>query len=130
MGQPPDFSELSDAQLHALFDNEYSFVKSTVDSLPSDFETGQRRQISELVFRNEAVFSRNEFHLGLTNFFRHRLNTGDALPIAQPLRRHAKAHLEVIDQTVQKLVDAEVVEPACSPWAIKFQCCIGKAKRF
>jgi len=45
------------------------------------------------------------------------INTGHAAPIAEPLRRHAKIHLDVIDETVEKLKQAGIVEECNSPWS-------------
>lgn len=46
-----------------------------------------------------------------------RIVTNNYQPIAEPLRRHARAHLDFIDETVERMEKAGIVEKACSPWA-------------
>ena len=63
------------------------------------------------------VFFRSEFDLGRTEALPHRIDTGDSRPIKQPLRRHPKIHEDFIDEQVQKMLAANVIELCASPWA-------------
>ena len=45
------------------------------------------------------------------------IDTGNHLPFRKGLRRHAMAHLEVIDKQVDELVHYDLAEPTASPWA-------------
>jgi len=63
------------------------------------------------------VFSCSEFDLGQTNVLPHRIDTGDSRPIKEPLRRHPIAHLDFIDDQVEKMFQAGVIEPSSSPWS-------------
>ena len=47
----------------------------------------------------------------------HCIDTGDAKPIRQPLRRYPPAHVEAISQQVDDYLKQNVIEPASSPWA-------------
>jgi hypothetical protein len=47
----------------------------------------------------------------------HRIDTGDCAPFKEQLRRHALAYLPVIDEHVDRMLEADVIEPAVSPWA-------------
>src|SRR6266496_2274890 len=47
----------------------------------------------------------------------HRIDTGDARPIRQGLRRQPQAYLQVIDEEVEKMAASGVIEPSASPWA-------------
>ena len=76
----------------------------------------ERRRVAELILRNADIFSRHEYDLGLTSLAFHRIDTGDHPPIAEPLRRHPKVYLDVIDQSVDRLVEAGICEPCSSPW--------------
>ena len=80
------------------------------------------------------VFSRSEYDLGLTDIVTHSIDTGDAKPIRQPLRRYPPAHIEAISQHVDTMLQQGVIEPASSPWASNivlvrkkdgsFRCCV------
>lgn len=96
---------------------DYSHVQTIVDTLPSDLTVSQRERAIELIHRNADLFSRGEFDIGHTHLMEAAINTGHAAPIAEPLRRHAKIHLDVIDETVEKLKQAGIVEECNSPWS-------------
>jgi len=66
---------------------------------------------------NAEVFSAHEFDLGRTSLLTHRIDTGDAKPIREPLRRYPKAHQEIIDKQVECMLEAGIIEEASSPWA-------------
>jgi len=61
----------------------------------------------------QMFFSHSEFDLGQTNI----LDTGDSRPIKEPFRRHPIAHLDFIDDQVEKMLQAGVIEPSSSPWS-------------
>ena len=112
-----DFSELSDEELFLKFEGEFHFLKPIIVGLPEDFNPSERRRIAELVLKNSEVFSQSEFHIGCTDLMQHKIDTGTHPPISEPLRRHPKAYLETIDSTVDQLLSAGIIEPACSPWS-------------
>ena len=55
--------------------------------------------------------------MGRTSVITHHIDTGDAKPFRQGLRRHPQAYLDVIDTEIAKMEAAGVVEAASSPWA-------------
>ena len=63
------------------------------------------------------VFSRSEFDLGRTDILPHRIDTGAARPHKEQLRRHPIAHLDFIDNQVDQMLRAGVIEPSFSPWS-------------
>ena len=112
-----DFSALTNETLLSLFEGEFSYLEPIVASLPTDFSVAKRRKICELLLRNHAAFSKNEYDVGCTNLMYQKINTGNNEPIAEPLRRHPRAHLELIDDTIAQLLRADIIEPASSAWA-------------
>jgi hypothetical protein len=72
--------------------------------------------------RNADVFSKHEFDIGCTDLVKYRIDTGDHRPIAEPLKPHARVHLDVIDETVDKMLAAGVVEESSGPWS--FNCVV------
>ena len=63
------------------------------------------------------VFSQSEYDLGRTEIISHHIDTGDARPVRQPLRRYPPAHLEAISTHVDNMLSQEIIEPTSSPWA-------------
>jgi hypothetical protein len=47
----------------------------------------------------------------------HSIDTGNAKPIRQRLRRFPPAHVETIEQHVGSMLQQGLIEPASSPWA-------------
>ena len=97
--------------------SEYAHVIPVISSLPDDLTDDQRCRAVKLLVDNADLFSRHEFDFDRTDLLTHRIHTGDHRPIAQPFRRHPRAYLDLIDQTVDKMLDAGVVEPSASPWS-------------
>jgi hypothetical protein len=56
----------------------------------------------------------SEFDLRRTSLVQHRTDTGDGAPFMEPLRRHLLAYLLVIDEHGDRMLEADVVEPAVS----------------
>jgi len=70
-----------------------------------------------LICRNADVFSKHEFDVGCTDLLTTRIQTDGHRPIAEPLRRHARVHLDVINKTVDRMKAAGIVKDAVSPWS-------------
>ena len=47
----------------------------------------------------------------------HRIDTGNSQPQRESLRRHPIPHLQHIDEQVQQMLDANIIEPSTSPWS-------------
>jgi len=73
-------------------------------------------KLRQLLLRNSAAFSKDELDVGFTNLVIHRIDTGDARPVRQQLRRYPPAHLDVIDQHLQDMQRQGIIEPCQSPW--------------
>ena len=98
-------------------DNDFAHIQPVIDRLPFSLTDEQREQAIALIKRNADVFSRHEFDVGCTNLLTARIDTGNSPPIAQPLRRHPRLHLDTIDRTIEQMEQAGIVEPASSPWS-------------
>ena len=96
---------------------EFAHLKPIVDSLPSELSETERDFAVKLIVRNADVFSKSEFDVGRTDLITHTIDTGDHRPIAEPLRSHPRVHLDLIDDTIDKLLDAGIIEEASSPWS-------------
>ena len=108
-----DFSNKSDVELYDMFQGKFAHVKPLLDSIPAHVVGVERRRVAELILCNADIFSRYEYDLGLTSLASRRIDP----PIAELLRRHPKVYLDVIDQSIDRLVEAGICEPCRSPWA-------------
>jgi len=55
--------------------------------------------------------------VGCTDFVTVTINTGNLPPISEPLHRHARVLLDVIDEAIDKMIEADIVEACISEWA-------------
>ena len=108
---------MTDAGQRGGMAGDSSHVLPIVDRLPDNLSNEQREIAIGLIKRNADVFSRHEFDVGCTNLVTAEINTGDALPFAEPLRRHPWVYLDTIDETIQRMKDSGIVEDANSPWS-------------
>ena len=76
-----------------------------------------REQLRSLLDRFKGTFSTGCNDLGSTSVVSHDIDTGEAKPIRQSLRRYPPAHLQAIRQHVTDMVEQGVIEPAQSAWA-------------
>ena len=97
--------------------DEHKHLMPIVDSLPDELDDQQRCDAVEFIKDYRDVFSKDELDLGCTPLIEHRIDTGDAKPVRQGLRRHPQVHLDLIDREIEKMARAGVIEPSCSPWA-------------
>ena len=98
-------------------EDKYAHVQPTIDKLPSSLSQEQRDIAIDLIRRNADAFSKHEFDVGSANLLTGRILTSDSRPITEPLRSHARVHLDRIDETIDKMKEAGIVEEASSPWS-------------
>ena len=92
-------------------------LRGMVEDANESLNETQRKQVSALVVRWAHLFAKPDGKLGRTPLVEHHIDTGDARPIKQRPRRQAWAKREVIDREVEKMLEAEVIEPCSGPWA-------------
>src|ERR1043165_5711082 len=85
--------------------------------LPEEVTPETREQLRKLLTEFSDVFSVREDDLGRTNVATHRIDTGDAGPVRQPLRRQPLPPRAAIDEQLDSMLAAGTIEPAVSEWA-------------
>ena len=93
------------------------FIKKMVESIDGSISESASIALESILMSYLDVFSQGENDLGLTDIIMHYIDTGDAKPVRQPLRRFPPAHIESISQHVDTMLEQGVIEPVCSPWA-------------
>ena len=93
------------------------YLQPVVASLPSELSPDERVAAIQLIRENRDVFSKSEFDLGRCDQVQHRIDTGGHRPFKEQLRRHPQVHLDFIDQRVNEMLEANVIEPCASPWS-------------
>ena len=76
-----------------------------------------QEKLCELLTEYQDVFSAHDLDMGRTGLIQHSIDTRDAHPVKQRLRR-VPIHLKgVVKDEVKKLMDRGLIEPSMSPWA-------------
>ncbi|XP_048251534.1 uncharacterized protein LOC125379302 [Haliotis rufescens] len=80
-------------------------------------ELPDRRKLAELLIEFQDVFARDELDLGNFNALEHTIDTGDAKPIKQRMRRTPLGFAEEEEAHLTKMLKAGVIQPSTSEWA-------------
>ena len=74
-------------------------------------------QLTGLVASFSDIFALDASELGTTTLVKHVINTGDQVPVRQPVRRMPFALRSNVDQMVDEMLDQRVIKPSSSPWS-------------
>lgn len=86
--------------------------------VPTDqLDTDQLRRVRSLLQQYSSCFMSPTSKQGKTDIVEHQINTEHNLPIRQRIRRVPFAQHEIIEKELDKMLDADVIEPSISPWA-------------
>jgi len=97
-------------------EQSYAHLSKLLDGLDTGVSDAQRTELMHTLREYADVFSMGELDLGETSLAAHRIDTGDSMPMRQTLRRQPFYLLDKIDENVQNMLKAGVIEPSCSPW--------------
>jgi len=119
-------TELSFAQCTDVNDDEiltssvgeqsYLHLSKLLDEIDNDVSEGQCGELIKMFCEYADVFSKGELDLGETSLAAHQIDTSDARPMRPTLRRQPHHLLYKVDENVQNMLKAGVIEPSCSPW--------------
>ena len=74
-------------------------------------------QIKDLLRKNADLFATKDSDLSHTDTTRMKINTGDHSPIKLRPYRTPLNNRKVIDEAIDEMLDAKVIEPSNSPWS-------------
>jgi len=97
-------------------EQSYAHLSKLLDGVDTRVSEQQRAELVSTLREYADVFSTGELDLGETSLVVHQIDTGDIVPIRQTLRRQPFHLLDKIDENVQNMLKAGVIEPSCSPW--------------
>ena len=98
-----------------LFEWTSEGTMEKIDSVEmSDFTPTQKQELAEVIKSFQDVFNANP---GRTSVSEHHIHVAEPTPIHQKLYCLPYSRREVVEEEVQKMVEAKVIHPSCSPWA-------------
>ena len=81
--------------------------------VPQEF----RKDIEHLILKNQELFASKDTELGHTETVQMKIDTGDCSPIKMRPYRAPLNKREVIDKTVDEMLDAGIISRSRSPWS-------------
>ena len=97
----------------AVPDHLADLYQRTVEGMSSS----QQKRVAHLLNKYSSVFSETDDDIGRTGVLKHRIPTGDAQPIKQPLRRVPYHMQKEMDEQIDNMLQKDVITPSKSPWA-------------
>jgi len=97
-------------------DRSYKHLSKLMEGVDERVSEKQQVELTKILREYSDVFSTGKLDLGETSLATHQIDTGDARPMRQKLRRQPCHLLDKIDEYVGKMVKVGVIEPSCSPW--------------
>jgi len=85
-------------------EQSYLHLSRLLEGIDKDVSKEQRCELTKILREYADVFSRGELELCETSLAAHQIDTGDARPMRQTLRRQPHHLLEKIDENVQDML--------------------------
>ena len=82
-----------------------------------DLTPEQRRELESVLVEFRDVFARDDFDLGNFTALEHEIDTGDARPIKQRMRRTPAMFAGEEEAHLKKMLKAGVIQESISEWA-------------
>ncbi len=73
--------------------------------------------LKQLLYSYSDVFAKDDMDLGCLQGIYHRIDTGDATPVNEKMRRTPIGFQDLERDHIQKLLDANIIQPSASEWA-------------
>ena len=123
--KPSQVNETTDSQ-SSRAERVKAIIDKLCQQLPDKLSAELQDQVRALLYKYECVLSVDDYDLGYTDILTHKIDTGSNRPVREPLRRQPPPYLQYIDDEVEKMLAANVIEPAHSDWASNV--CLAKRK--
>ena len=88
-----------------------------VEGTDAELDPDQKEIFYQLLVSYADVVAESSTDLGQTDWLQHTIDTGDAPPIRQSVRRLPPQRRSEVQQLLQSMLQNGVVEPSRSPWA-------------
>ena len=96
---------------------QLAILQAMVDKVDDSVTKDDRDRLMSLLVEHASAFSLHEDEIGHTTVTRHAIDTADARPVRQRLRRQPPAYQVVIKEHVDSMLRQGIIEPAQSAWA-------------
>ena len=81
-----------------------------------NLSSAETTRLQTLLEANINIFSTSISDLQATPYIQHSIHTDSSTPIRQRSYRHSPVAKKEIDSQIEKMLDANIIEPSCSMW--------------
>ena len=106
-------SSVSEETEETSVDNTPEARKANLSHVPDI----QRQKLQEMLDRNADLFAKNDCDLGRTDLVKATIDTGDHPPIKQNPYRLPFSERKLVQEHIEKMLEAGIIKPSRSPWA-------------
>lgn len=92
-------------------------LKPVIEECQSNLSSEEKSKVVQLLNKYQHVFSTSKSDLGNTDIVKHKINTGLAPPIKQQPRRLPQKVQNEVNEEVDRLLAAGLIEKSNGPWA-------------
>ena len=79
----------------------------------------EANQLASLLIEYSDVFAESDTDLGCFTGIKHKIDTGDAKPIRQPMRRTPIGSEEEEKKHLDSMLESKIIQPSMSDWAVQ-----------
>src|ERR1700733_2776709 len=97
--------------------NKANVQEKWFQDLVKEVPVEAKSRLESLISDYRDIFSVDDRDLGRTSLCAHRIDTEQAAPVREPLRRHPVEYRAKIDEEVDQMLANRTIEPAVSEWA-------------
>jgi transposase InsO family protein len=112
-----DISASEDPCENDVTSKRLKLVDDLVDRADESVPDEMRCRLRRLLESYSTILSTGETDIGRTGVVQHEIDTDNARPIRQALRRHPPAHATAIQWHMSEMLKQGIIEPAQSQWA-------------
>ncbi|CAH8585581.1 unnamed protein product, partial [Dicrocoelium dendriticum] len=93
------------------------YINAFIRSLDRVTDEQTLKRLKDVLRNHSDAFAWRSTDLGRTNLVKHRIDTGDAIPIKIPPRRIPLHWQTELQKLIDDMIEKEVIRPSTSPWA-------------
>ena len=110
-------SENTEDETISAVDRNSNLCNNLEEMLPEDINEDQKEKTLALLELYADVIASGDNGLGRTDILRHSIDTGNASPIRQQVRRTSLPTKEKVRKLLKNMMQKRVISPSKNPWA-------------
>ena len=113
---PPEAASVGETVVAEASDEKKQMLRQLVEETGTEHSAGERETFYNLLLMYaDTVASTTD--LGRSATLKHKIETGSAPPIRQPVRRVSPRRREEVKRLLDQMLQHSVIQPSSSPWA-------------